>query len=208
MFCVFFVFSLFCVRTSGDRVYRDAWSRVFRGVFASLRCLELQEGGRSVFHAVLLAILAAACGLVADERSFYFCGSAQSQPQCLSRSAHRDALRPLPPGSKRKLAQVERCNSGPRSLFRRPRDVALFCAPARLSLRRTWRLEGRNFQVPRARRDRSGGFRLLWTRRPRRRRTQASATPGELGNAPHKMLVDMRIAVLFKWEASVPGMMQ
>ena len=29
-----------------------------------------------------------------------------------------------------------------------------------------------------------------------------------LGNAPHKMLVDMRIAVLFKWEASVPGMMQ
>ena len=36
---------------------------------------------------------------------------------------------PEPPGSKRKLAQVERCNSGPRSLFRRPRESRSILRP-------------------------------------------------------------------------------
>ena len=87
------------------------------------------------------------------------------------------------PGLRGNLRRWSDATRGPGPYFGGHENVALFRAPARLRLRRLGALKA-NFQVPRARRDRSGGFRFPRTRQSRRRRTQASAMPGDDRTVP------------------------
>ena len=89
--------------------------------------------------------------------------------------------------------------------------MSLYSAPpARLRLRRTWRLEGETFSAAR-RTQPERWFPVPRTRWPRRRRTQASATPGDDEQSPAMRYYKASIcglAVLFQWEIYVLGMMQ
>ena len=57
---------------------------------------------------------------------------------------------PYGPGLRGNLRRWSDATRGPGPYFGGHENLALFCALARLPLQRTWRLEGRNFQVPRA----------------------------------------------------------